>query len=159
MLNDKTNKLLISKAAERHVKSAQWQCRVFVCVWVYVCICICVYRVASRQFPARSGVQARAQSNHSSVNILYYYNLGYAFNCACHKRLIHTHTHKLPRTHTHTTTHTPPTLEQLLLPLCQALSSMSCSWWAQEKRGAESGSHNPFVSACICDGNVAEKCG
>lgn len=150
MLNDKTNKLLISKAGERHIKSAQWQCRVRVCVsvCVSVTVCVCVYRVASRFLP-RSGVQARAQSNHSSVNILYYYNLGYAFNCACHKRLIHTHTGAHTHT-THTWTAVVATLPGAFLNVMLWKSRGKTEWGRR---------HKPFVSACICDGNVAEKCG
>lgn len=135
MLNDKTNKLLISKAGETHQECSMTMHSTY----VRVCVCMClnvyvfVFRVASHRFPACSGVQVWAQSNHSSVNILYYYNLGYAFNCACHKRDIYTHTHTHTAIHTHSI---PPTLEQLLLPLCQALSSMSCSWWEGD---------NPFV--------------
>lgn len=59
MLNDKTNKLLISKAGETHQECSMTMHSAYasVCVCVSLSVTVCVFRVARHRFPARSGVQ------------------------------------------------------------------------------------------------------
>jgi len=84
MLNDKTNKLLIFQSS----RSIQEQLNDKAHTYAHSHI----HRVYGTSAHSVLGfrVQTWAQSNHSSVNILYYNNYGYAFNCACHKRDIYT---------------------------------------------------------------------